>query len=702
MRHPTRRTNGASPFEALEPRQLLASTFDNDSKDGDFYRVKVTGPGAAVVNTTAGVDFDILSVIVSGTTAASKLEITVQKKPGGDGRLLLKFLTLSSDIGSVSASKVDISPAGALEAQNIGAISFGDLGNQSVNTAGLIKSATFRDFGLGSQTTFGGTAADTSSVTLGNFASIMSAGQFTIGAFVKKFSANSGVGGLGFSGGLKDLSLIAQSSLAIGVAGAAEVNSIVSKGSLSLTLQITGGLKTLSAASLSNANISVSGPIGSIKATAGDVSGTIECGNRIGSISAKATISANLTAASFGSIVAGLLIDASTIRYSNPGAKGFVIESLKAPAVINTQLAVNNVIAANLRIRSINVGSWTDGSIQANAIESIRAKTDFAPTNVSLSGESEPFSIKSITVGGNLRGTFGLASDIVSLKAGTTGTSQAPLQLLISDYGASVDILKVELTGSAPSNLNIQAKTLGTLKAKGDLKPQIQLFGADANGLSIKSLAARQIVDGEISGIGGIGSITARHMDEADIEALFLTTLTITGGDGLAGDFNDASIDLAGINSAGFSLKTLKAKGGFLESNIRAATRIGDITVGRLASGSISAGSTLNFLLPANLNAFDPAGRIDSITLTKPSGPQAQGFAYENFDVVAPTIAKITINGLINPDDGGSPLGFGARTFGTVTLKDLTGATVKPTIPTSPQNFSPFLNSADFILRVYA
>ncbi len=96
-----------SLLEALEPRQLLASTFSGTDVDGDTYVVEVLGNGSAAVTTSGGGTSGFLeTVALSGTDLNSTLRITVTQAGGGNGELLLRGLTVGN-LGAMNAPKVN-------------------------------------------------------------------------------------------------------------------------------------------------------------------------------------------------------------------------------------------------------------------------------------------------------------------------------------------------------------------------------------------------------------------------------------------------------------------------------------------------------------------------------------------------------------------------------------------------------------------
>jgi hypothetical protein len=134
--------------------------------DGDFYTVKLTGPGIIGYKL---IDFDmdgqgsLARLALEGTTfGASVLTITVvQKAPNGDGRVEIGEITGTPGAGlkSISAPKADLVGGGMVFSGAIGSVTLGDLENGADLIAGALEGAKttvrLHEVGDGSEISFG-------------------------------------------------------------------------------------------------------------------------------------------------------------------------------------------------------------------------------------------------------------------------------------------------------------------------------------------------------------------------------------------------------------------------------------------------------------------------------------------------------------------------------------------------------------------
>lgn len=685
-------------LDHLEPRSLLAqSTPALTDADGDTFTIKLTGPGSYTLNTTPGADFVISAIIVNNdTTAASKLSINVTKK-NGDGRVRFNTIIAQGALGALSAAKVDIAQFGLVATQAVGTLAIGDLSASVGATTGAVKSATFRNLAASSNIQLGGTSANTTALTLGDVASNASGLVLRSDSAIGKFTAGQLFGNINLTAGLKDLLIAKASSCQFAVVGgAAPVNSIVSKAGLELIGDFAQRVNTISAQALHFDATFIDG-VGTITTTLGGITGGFQT-TRIGKMTAKTSISGFYTANSWGTI-SGASITNATIRYSSVGPSGFVIDAIKAGAVTSTSVLNDAGIVGNLRIKSIGVASWSGGTIQADALDTLTVKGDFNAIVDLFNGAGQPTSIKSATIGGDLSGEFRLASVLTSLKAASTGAGNDTFAILKANN--PVVITKLELTGAGPSYITVFSKNIGTFKAKGSLFGTLNISEFNNAAIGLASLSARELSVTINAANSGIGSITTKRLHNFEINAAFVKSVAVTAGSGFSGNVENGFLTLSNANTDGLSLKSFSAKGSMFNALVRTASSIGTFSVNTFSLCGLYAGLATNAVnFPETLDGFDPAARIGSFTV---KAPFSNASSFANSTIVAATIDKVLINGRI--DTSGSVVGlfgFGARTFGTLSVRDLNGVVVKQSIPVAPNDYQWFASSDNFRIRVYA
>ncbi len=114
-----------SLIEPLEARIAPASVFNFTDADGDLYKVKLSGPGTAMV-TQVDPDGDgmgaIDSILVMDTMSKSKLSIAVE----GDGAVSIGSI-IGSDLGQIIAKKSDLVGTGVMLSGGVKKLVFHDL-----------------------------------------------------------------------------------------------------------------------------------------------------------------------------------------------------------------------------------------------------------------------------------------------------------------------------------------------------------------------------------------------------------------------------------------------------------------------------------------------------------------------------------------------------------------------------------------------
>lgn len=454
---------------------------------------------------------------------------------------------------------------------------------------------------------------------------------------------------------------------------------------------------------LDGAVMLIAGSVKSLKAASVGDTADVEASTTISAITVTGNMGGEWSATNFGKITVGGQFRAR-MNASLPDAKGYSFGAIKAASANGAGLSHPFQTDAG-RIKSITIaGSWTLGGILAAGIDTLKVNGDFLPTSVNLSEVVDvPFSIKTGSVGGTMNGLFILAGPVGTLKIGNVGGS-----LAFDAVGDRVDVKTLTFTGTADVFGEFQFDTIGTLSApNARLGGLWDLTGENAKGLSIASIKALHLDEFDTTEFtpGGIGSIAVAEMDDCSIVAQFFGKITVKArgaGDGL---IDESVFTATGTDAAGYSFKSVSASGGIDETRFQSAGNVDKFSARFFTESDLFVG-LLNPLQEehpdfTNFNDFNGTGLINRFTLTGPFEPQ--GPVLEESHVVAATIANIKINGATQTDEGGVSFGFGARTFGSVTMKDPLGKTFKPVIPGGPGVINPFLPAdSDFVFRVYA
>ncbi len=663
-----------SHSEALEARTLLDAAVSGVDVDGDLWTIKITGASATLDVTTSlgtpgGIPTGFITAITYSGDAASRLTISVSKRGTGDGALAIQNVTGNTPIKSLTGPQADLLTNSQFAVAGLESLTLRDLqGDADVNIGGpelSVVNLTFRDVGAGS--------GDSGITTTGRVGTI---------------KARSIDAGLNFAKGVQKIICTLDAEFSIsGSAGIdfdETIGSITVGGDLEVSANITGKIGTITAGAIINASeITIFAPIRSITSKIGGISMNLAA-TVIGSISAKTT-----------------LTGVFSMRGSDPG--GVTINSVRAQSADGLILRIADDAGPVGEIRSINVGSWDGGTLEAASIGTIRSRGDFSPSLTS----NDPlalFSVRSATIGGGLAGIWEVASDIGPVRAartidGLNWRVEAPGEAIAT----ASSLASLRLTDStAPSNVRLRVERIGSLRFAGPTALLSRTSFTD--GLAIGSITGSRSIALDTGGSPrpGLGPITAASLT-GGVSAQWFTSITTRGGASDPGDFA-VFIQVFGQDPvSGYGLRKMTIKGAIRDGAVRSNTRIGSIIADAVTNSVIVAGSTQSSnVLPTDINMATFHQRIDSVTLRRAFSTDPARRALDNANIFAHEIGTIRINGAIDTDNAGTLFGVGAKLFDKVQVRNATGTLI--TVPTPPvqADISPFAGSGDFIVRVYS
>ncbi len=747
-------------FESLDPRQLLAFTGTFTDVDGDTYKVELLGNGNAAVTTIdAGIDDGnaatgrIDQLTVTGTTAASRLRITVTvtQAGAGNGRVVIRDLN-ASILRSASMPAVD-SNAGTLIFDNVGQLEFGSTSNSvdlDVNVNAPVvnlgkRTAKFGDldntgidFGLAPATV----SMKSATSTLFRFA--QGAGRITSeGVFRSRLTSQASIGEIRVGG--------------IATLRGGNPGSVV------------GDIRKISAASF------------------GATDDPFTVTGVIGSLSSPGDFASNFIAGRFGSVTLGSMTSGQ-LASTTPDAKGVTFKSVKVTGgVVDSLIGTGNFgFAAGVDglIGSLSAASWSGGSIRAAAIKTFKIAGNLQGADMAFSGTMSGLTLGSLVVGGQAAG----GSLLIRGRAGpiTLGSSLNGTPLSITDDGANAAFKSITLTSKTVviSQINVTAGSLGALSvAHGLISSQFN-FGA-ASGFAVKTfkvVGQIQFMTINAPSTLGIDTFSARGLFTSNLSLGFINTLKLGKElNGASGGMENASLNLTGASAQGFSLKaadlgdkvrivtisaetpgsgklgsitaglyvdtaltaptigsftstdkfnaalrltiratqapasgfsigTISIGADLLQSKIAAAGSINKVIVGDstrgFATSFISAGnSTLLSAMPDNLIGFGN-GSINQITYTMAYQSAIDDGEFSGTAFVASIIGNVLIKSRPNTtqiNDGGQLFGFAASKFGSFKIATVAGVILQPTISTTPGDYNPLFPevNGNLIVRVY-
>lgn len=638
-------------FGTLEPRQLLAFDQLFTDVDGDTYRVQVIGAGTAAVTTSSGGTSGSLELlIVNGTDAKSRLVVSVTSA-AGDGRVAMQQLAQQTPLRSISMAPVDLVTGGEVYIDDVGQLTFGNVANGiaqfQIGTAPSLLN-------LGSRTV--------------TFATVGTGSGMSFATALKRASFQSlGGNALTFERGVNLLSSAGDLFTTLFNTPGGVIKEIRAGGVLRVTGTISGDVARITAASITHLGsnfLTTDGVIGQIK-SAGDVSGFFG-------------------AARFGTF--GARDFSGQLLASTPDAKGVTFNSIKLKGdIVGGGLSVAGGGTAGI-IRAISmVNMRGDAGISARGIGTFKA-SGFVDFSLITLTEPAGVALKSIVVGGLLTGS--------AINTGTAG----------------IGTFKVLGVDDALVDAAFITTLTAGLGASGGLRnTTFTLSGADPKGFAVRTAKLGEgLIVSDLKALGAsagvLGSITGRSFDDSDIEAPRINRLTATGRtDGVASTGTDIIATDTTVGAVTMGRLDFRGRVEFLA--LRSAGSIDRFSASTLTNSSVFAGrpSPLGPVLPADLTGFVTAS-IGRFTLTAPFDPGA--LAFNNTQVVATDMGVVSVAGRINTtglNDGSDPFGFGARTFGSITLKGNDGATVKPDFPFGPGEYGGLPGDiGNFRIRVYA
>jgi hypothetical protein len=294
-----------------------------------------------------------------------------------------------------------------------------------------------------------------------------------------------------------------------------------------------------------------------------------------------------------------------------------------------TMLSAGNVAGSALTLAggagTINVASWTGGSIQASYLGTVLSRGGFGAT---------------VNVTGNRRGT--------SLQmASITGALTSPTITLNASAGTII-------AASWPAG-QLTATYAGTIISRGPLGATLNLTGENAAHNSLTMLSATGAVNGAtLTLYGGAGTIIAGSW------AVGQTTARNIGTFMSRGDFV-GNLRLTGCTALGGSLTMLSITRRMENAEVRARGGIGTLLVGSMINSKVFV-SVLDTITGLPTQPTQPTdyfqappiankpSSITSLTVTSLAG------AFQNSVVAAPSMGTVTLRGVQTAN--GTPFGL--------------------------------------------
>ncbi len=673
----------------LEPRALLAGSFNGTDVDGDTFTVTLSGPGDLTVTTSAANNQGFINNLsFANTTSSSKITVSVKQAGGGDGRLRINQIQGSSDLGSIVAKTSDQPGAGFINVGKLGKLEFGDVAG-------------------GNTITIGGGDRDKISLLFLNLGIGAGKADVTIGARVSSLSASKIDAELNLTRGADTIKttageLAAELNIPENALFPTAIKSLTAKGSLGVSGEVGGRIDSMTGETISGTFDARD--IGTIKSTVFAISLNLTAGV-IGTVSSKDDLLGTMVVDRVNKIDVKGDVTKFNFNPRTPDSKGVVLGSLKAASVQGVAILVGGGGTAGT-IKTIDIGSWSGGQITQGAIETLKVKGDFNPV-VTLGLNSAVVALKSASIGGLVRNSWTVFSRIKSLTVGSAGTGLGDRFQLTSGM-ASMQLEKFVIKSStATSFIDIAATGIGTLETKGPVRGSVVASGSFEGDIGIKSIKAAHQLDLNIESIaGGIGSLTCTSWTGGLLEVRYVGSVDVKKSGSGDGSVSGVTLQASGQRvSDGFAIRSFKAKGVVESTLINSIAPIGtvdvlDFRLGAIKSGLLSGDLQLN----GDLTGFNPIGRIDSVTLRRSFNDNSGDLAMRDGNIVAPTIGKFSVSKLIAADNSGSQFGLGFRTLtGSIRLRDTANKSFSPALPTAPGfvAFDTQLGGPDFLIRVY-
>lgn len=731
-------------FEALEPKVLLVASRSIVDVDGDSFAITVIGAGDLALTTSAGVDLGFIEQLsVTNSDKNSRLNISLTSQGGGgDGRINLRGLSVGA-IRQIEASAVDMLGDGIATIGDVNTLRFGNIAGGTpqfhIGTVEVLtgtRTAQFGTVGTGGTLVFntrfkGVTFGDVEGANLN---------------FVK------GVDKVKSNGDLR-------ASLSNGGSNA-NITAIEVFDALRASGIITGDVKTIKAGSAENDGgnvLDIGGSVGSIKwggqwnaLVRANYFGSFAGVDYGGHLQTRGADAKGVSLKSFklsGSWNDGSIGLAAGGTYGQLGSYaadscsgGFIdvgsIGTFKvAEDLTYADIDIDGIING-LSLKAFTVGGRAGGTLSVHG--------DAGAVKFGYATEAEPFRIfdgmsqshhfNSISI------TDKTQDSRVKVKVGSLNSFIAAGGLVDSEFrfdytddftqrsfkaGGTLNDVVIEAPPTYGFNalqalgiLNsgvdvgfINSLTLGLGDSGGVRGSDLTFTGFNAQGYGLRAARIGETLfnsELQVNGDGKIGALTSRQYLNSDIRSGTIDSILGTGHPQavFGGMFLRTTVNPVG----GFSIKSIDLRGYVANSDIGAAGSIDKIKIHCIHTYGqefrVSAGLAVTPLdLPADLTGFAAGTSINSIDITKSFDPNE--FDFNRAFFVAPAIGKIRVNGLINltgAGDGGQPFGFGASTFGSVSIKNTLGQVILPIIPAAPGTYNPYTpeSSGNFQFQVYA
>lgn len=702
-------------------RLVTAKTsFSYVDSSGNTVKVKMSGPGTAVVTVNNVTSASIMDVAVFGTTSATTLSFSVSKASTTGARYtsISKLDLGSSALGSFDGANVNLDEEGVITggaSSYISNLVLHDIGNDaSISILG--KSATAlkvaaRHVGTGVTIDLGTNAVSTASFVAVDQDCVFKA------ASVATFKVT---GDKDLTGNFKaDVQLSGNSNVKAATLGTFSVS-----GAFTATgkLTITGFVSTISLGSCADSqNITVSGSIGKFQ-VGGDFHGadisaasittiTVSGGFYDCALTLGAT-NANLNAVLLTSLtVGGALGKANGLGFTID-THGANIGTIKAGAISTATMTAGDIGKIYAVGGKLLEGNIADTTITADTLNLLDIAGDADSLHVYV-GHSEAAGknvINTITIDGAVsESTFDTGQNGGKGGYGTITFGSAS-NTVVNTHDDAIGKLTIldDITGGS-----LTAAKMGTWTIKGDLSHFACTLGID--GMSASTVVLQKLdIRGTITDLtltgehGSAGAISAASL--AGGKVIFadglIKSLTIkgsadfgTGGELTANSFGTISIG----NSAGGDLKnvviscdldpaqstnvigTLKVTGGMNTVQISATGThcgIGTLSTGYMTNSIINAGgkiTTLNVTRNVKLgnsgNWLGGSLHADSIQNMKIDGSMtntALTIAGSQVSSAQKSLSKLTVSA----DVSGTTITISNGIAGTISLKSMTGGSI--------------------------
>lgn len=455
------------------------------------------------------------------------------------------------------------------------------------------------------------------------------------------------------------------------------------------------------ACNLMSGNLTITGPVSTLKAFGVFASAAINSSSSIQSVSITANGVGDWRADNFGSISVGGELGGEW-RARGPNSKGYSFGKVKAVSISNMLIDADEF---NLfgRIGSITVAAiLVDSEIIAQGLDTLKVG-GFADFDLDLA-ETDPakVALKSATIAGSVDGEWDIASRIGKLKFGQT---LADFDIDAGVAAAHVD--SIQFTGNQFNQGDFSLSSLKSLKSAGPVGGDWVMVGAvPGTNLALKTATPARLLNMDLRlNDSGLGSLTTQEINGCDLQAEFFGKVTLKAGGQGQGDLIASDLRATAFNGDGstnqWSIASLSVQGQSDDSTIMTRANVKSLVFGRFFDTVVFVGSTdplADAPLFGDTSLLDSTRRLREFRVTAPfvSGNFAVGGVPR---VTAALIEKVLINGDTSRGDG-SPGGFVAGQYGTVKLRSTIGALIT-FVPVNLGDNNPFDPVAsDFVFRI--